>query len=253
MAVRGALMRMCYAGGAVFVVVTVAGLMAEFKAVSAAVGLAVGAVAAASVRVDGGRRRRADLGDLGVTEARADGLLTGATVLGAVVSVVAAAIPLVRARQGSPDSALFLDWGSVMPAEEYYTLPIVAAASVLLTGVAWLGYRRVLRRRSLDGVDTSVDHALRGVSARRIGAGALSGQIILLGTTVAATPLLTQETTPPVAGGTAWQMNPQLVSAAADLGLVAVIVGLVVAATSLMLPFWSAAAHQPLLAASEDA
>jgi hypothetical protein len=241
-AVRGALMRMCYVGGAVFLVLTVAGLMAQFKAASAALGLAIAAVAAASVRVDGGNRRRADLGKLEVADGRASRLLIGATALGALVFTVAVVLAVFDARLARAHSHPVLDWDSVMPAVEYYTLHVLAAASLLLAVAAWLGCRRVLRRQSLAGADTSVDHALRQVSTRRIAAGALGGQIMLLGTAVTAAPLLAQTTSP---AGSVWQGDPQMVETASDVGLVVVIAGLAITAASLLRPFWSVAAQQP--------
>lgn len=243
-AVRGALMRMCYAGGAVLLAFTVAGLMAEFKAVSAALGLAIAAVAAASVGVDGGSRRRADLGHLEVADARAGRLLTGATVLSAVVCVVAVVLAVFYARRSESGGSPVIEAGSLVPVVEHFTLPLVAGVSALLAVAAWLGYRRVLRRQSLAGVDTNVDHALRAISTRRIAAGALSAQIILLGTALTGVPLLAQSTVPVVEGGAVWQVDQQLVNTAGGVALVVVVVGLVVAAASLASPFRVAAVRQ---------
>lgn len=243
-AVRGVLMRMSYVGTAVFLIVTVVGLAAQLKAASAAVALACAAVAAASVRVDGGRRRRAALGSTAVADARARRLLVGAGALTLVVVALACVLAVFHAMRTGPRSTLALESGTVLPAVEYYTLPLIAAASALLAAGAWLGVRRVSRRQSLAGVDTSVDRALRAVSVRRIAAGALGGQIVLLGTAVTGTPLLAQTAAPAVQGGTAWMSDPILVHTMALVALAVITAGLLVIAGSLLVPFWSARAQE---------
>jgi hypothetical protein len=133
---------------------------------------------------------------------------------------------------------LVLESGTVLPAVEYYTLPIIGSASFLLAAGAWLGVRRVGRRQSLAGVDTSVDRALRAVSVRRIAAGALGGQVVLLGTALTGTPLLAG--TAAGEGGAVWMSDPNLVHTVALVSLAVITVGLLVIAGSLVVPFWSA-------------
>lgn len=251
-AVRGAALRMSYAGGAVFLVVTVVGLAAQFKAVSAAVALTFAVVTAASVRVEGGSRRRADLSPVDGSTSRS-WLLIGGTALGGMVTIGAVALAALHAERSGPNSSVVLESGSDMPAVESYTLPVVAAASALLAIAAWLGHRHVLRRQSLATVGAGVDQALRGAGIRRIAAGAVSGQMVLLGIVVSATPLLAETAAPVTPEPTVWLPDPGAISAAGDVGLGIVVTGLVVAAVSLFTPFWSATVRAARLVPAKEA
>ncbi|MEU4387026.1 hypothetical protein [Promicromonospora sp. NPDC023805] len=247
-AVRGAVLRMSYVGAGVFVLVTVLGLFAQFRATSAAIALALATVVAAGVRVESGTRRRADITAHGVPDAGASRLLIAATGLAVVVFALGILLAVLEAGPGGPgSSSWFPESSSVLPAVEYYTMPTVAAAAVLVTVITWLAYRRVLRRQSLAGVDSNVDHALRRASIRRISVGALSCQILLLSTMVMATPLLARTIVPDGSGGTPSQVDAQAVTAASGVALALVILGLVIAAAALAAPFWAAAARQARL------
>lgn len=244
-AVRAALLRMCYVGGAVFFVLTVVGLVAQLRAVAAALALAFAAVAAASVRMESGTRRRAGLVPLDVSGAWSRRVMIGATGLAVVVVIVAVVLAVRHARGTGISATLALESG-VLPAVEHYTLPLLAGASALLAAMAWLGYRRVLRRQSLAGVDAHVDHALRGMSTRRIAGGALGGQLVLLGTALAGTPLLAPRTGD--GEGLDWQSNLELVTTARAVALVVITVGLVVVSASLLASFRTGATHRARLA-----
>lgn len=247
-AVGGVVLRMSYVGAGVFVLVTIVGLIAQFQATSAAIALALATVVAASVRVESGTRRRADVTARRVPDVWASRALLGATGLAVIVVAMAIVLAVLEARLSGPgSSSVFPESGSVLPALEYYTMPTVAAAGALVAAIAWLGYRRVLRRQSLAGVDTTVDHALRHASVRRISVGALACQILLLSTAVTASPLLTQTAVPDGNGGTLSQVDAQAVAAAGGVASALVIVGLVVTAAALVAPFWTAAARRARL------
>lgn len=241
LAVREAGVRFSLVAGVVWLVVTVVGFMVQLKVVAPSVALAFAIVVALTAPGKGGNSRRASLDPVGpppraLLVARL-GAGVGLAVLGfAVLASLSYIGPIATRDFGAQGWGGILADQPVLPDFERYLLPVLAAASAGLLGLAGLAWRRTDTRQVLLTPDGDADDAFRQLSWSRIAAALLGGQLVLAGGVVSTLP---------------WYLTSLASLSLGQLHVVAAVVltvvisGLLVIVVALLRPFWRSSPRQP--------
>ncbi|MFY0409152.1 hypothetical protein [Solicola sp. PLA-1-18] len=236
-AVRGALARMGHVGTLFLGGAAVLGLALQLKISAGAVAVPFAVVASASVRLDGGHQRVARISPDDAEPVTTNRLFWAGTVVAAAVIGLTAAITYTFGRRSEPSQYPNFSLGTTLPDVTQHSLLIVGGLSVLLLIGAWLGQARVTWRPSMTCPDPGADRALRLVCSRRLAAGLLGGQTILLGIAASAAPVFAPSGAPPA---DAWLVDESLTDLSSASGLLAVAIGLCVIVAGLAEPWWTA-------------
>lgn len=142
-------------------------------------------VSTSAVSFPGSSTRRASLTPRNVTDLATRGTLATAGALGAGVPVLALACAAAYRSQTRPVMTYpRLSAGPFLPAQDLSLFAQVVAVSALLSVVGLLALRYTLRRPAFSQAGGEVDLALRRLFSRRITAGVIGGQLVLLGVTL---------------------------------------------------------------------
>ena len=153
--------------------------------------IAVG-VASSAVSFPGSPTRRATLAPRGIRTLASGRALILAVGLSLAVPVLAVIFGLAYRSQTRPIRVYpVLTAGPLLPGEDLGFFAHNAALSVLLSVLGMLAMRYTLRRPTFSQAGGDVDLALRRLFSHRIVVGVVSGQLILLGTTLPGIQMLT--------------------------------------------------------------
>jgi len=183
-------------------------------------------VAASAVSFPGSPIRRATLAPRSIPDLASRRVLALAVALSIAVPVLAVVFGLAYRSQTRPNRIYpVLTAGPLLPREDLGFFAHNGALSVLLSVLGILTMRYTLRRPTFSQAGGDVDLAVRKLFSHRIVVGIVSGQLILLGTTLPGMQMLTLGNVHPENGQTFYTVSDAWFVVGVITGLSAVVAG----------------------------